>query len=116
MRAVTEVELGSEASAKPGEWVELHLPAMNRDPAFFRDPDRYDPDRTDGAAARTFGGGAHRCIGNHYGTRVGEHIVVALACRFPGLTPIPAYAYRRQGGLLHRIEELPLRTERSTSS
>jgi cytochrome P450 len=108
MRVRGDVPLGGEVAHR-GEWIELHLPAMNRDPAFFDRPHVYDARRKDAAAARTFGGGAHRCIGNHYGTRVGEQIVVTLAERFPRMGPIPGHGYSRQAGLLHRLEELPLR-------
>lgn len=99
-------EITPDALAEPGDWVELHLPAMNRDPEFFDHPDVFDPDRSDAHAARTFGGGAHRCIGNHYGTAVDAHIVATLSEH--GLAPLADYPYARHAGLLHRLEALPL--------
>jgi cytochrome P450 len=109
MRVMREVSLGDDL-ARPGEWIELHLPAMNRDPAVFADPHAYDPGRPDAAAARTFGGGAHRCIGNHLGMRIDEHLLVTLRERFHTLSPLPGHAYVRHGGLLHRLEHLPMTT------
>jgi hypothetical protein len=105
-----DVPLSDGFVARPGEWVELHLPAMNRDPDVFEHPDVYDPARRDAAAARTFGGGAHRCLGNHYGLRVDEHLLVTLSERLPALAPLPHHRYERQVGLLHRLEHLPMAT------
>ncbi len=105
-----DVPLPGGAVARPGEWIELHLPAMNRDPEVFEHPDVYDPGRRDAAAARTFGGGAHRCLGNHYGLRVDEHLLVTLSQRLPDLAPLPGHRYERQAGLLHRLEHLPMAT------
>ena len=62
------------------------------------------------AASRTFGGGAHRCLGNHYGLRVDEHLLVTLTSRLPDLAPLPHHRYERQAGLLHRLEHLPMAT------
>lgn len=110
MHVTRDVPLPGGAVARPGEWIELHLPAMNRDPDVFVHPHVYDPGRPDAAAARTFGGGAHRCLGNHYGVRVDEHLLVTLATRLPGLAPLPGHTYTRQAGLLHRLEHLPMAT------
>jgi cytochrome P450 len=114
MHVTRDVPLPGGAVARAGEWIELHLPAMNRDPEMFVHPHVYDPGRPDAAGARTFGGGAHRCLGNHYGVRIDEHLLVTLSERLPGLAPLPGHPYTRQAGLLHRIESLPMATGAAT--
>lgn len=61
--ADTEIE-GRPVAA--GQRVACVLPAANRDPAAFSDPDRFDPERS-AAAHLAFGWGTHRCIGAHLG-------------------------------------------------
>jgi cytochrome P450 len=74
---------------------------LHRHPAFFPDPERFDPDRF--AAERPsrlaylpFGDGAHKCIGEHLARLEGERILVhASWLRFRLLAPgrVEPYAH-----------------------
>ncbi|MEU0797493.1 cytochrome P450 [Amycolatopsis sp. NPDC005961] len=81
--ALEDVELGDQV-IRAGETVVVALPAANRDPGRFPDPDRLDIGRaTQGHVA--FGHGVHQCIGQHlarFTMRVGFE---ALFTRFPAL-------------------------------
>jgi cytochrome P450 family 135 len=55
----------------PGTWIWLYLPRLHRDPTTFRHPDRFEPERfltlsPPSFAWLPFGGGAHRCLGDHF--------------------------------------------------
>jgi cytochrome P450 len=103
--SVYEIAVG--CVAEPGDYCEVHLPAINRDPTVFTYPDEWNPGRDNLRAARPYGGGLHGCVGSFYGTEVGA-IALSVLDELP-LRVIPGYAYTRQPGPLHRIEHLPLR-------
>lgn len=67
----------------------LHLGSANRDERRFTQPDRFDPDRTDGPAL-AFGGGPHRCLGAHLARVEVATAVRELLLRFPELVLDPA--------------------------
>ena len=65
------------------QWVEVHLPAANRDERMFSRPHEFDIDRPDAKNARPFGDLPHYCIGSHYGLMVGAQVISSLATAVP---------------------------------
>lgn len=60
------------------------LAAANRDPEVFRDPDRFDVERSENHHV-AFGGGAHFCLGSHLAHLEGEIAIGSLVRRFSDL-------------------------------
>jgi cytochrome P450 len=73
--AMNDVVLGG-AHILTGEVVRAILPAANRDPARYRDPDTFDPTRK-ARDSLVFGHGPHRCIG-HVFAREGVTAVLEI--------------------------------------
>lgn len=95
--ALADVELNG-ARIKAGDTVVVALPAANRDPAHFGDPDRLDITASaQGHVA--FGHGEHQCIGQHLARSVLRIALPALFDRFPDLR------------LATASEEVPLRSD-----
>lgn len=82
--AQTDVEVAGKSIAD-GEMVLVSLEATNRDPAWFEDPDRFDPGRERGRHLR-FGYGPHRCVGAELARMELTAAVRSLAARIPGMT------------------------------
>jgi cytochrome P450 len=59
--ALADIEV-VDATIPAGAGIRLMLAAGNRDPSFYRDPERFDPDRADNQHFG-FGGGIHYCVG-----------------------------------------------------
>lgn len=57
--------------------------AANRDPAIYRDADRFDIARKDVPPILTFGGGAHYCLGANLARRELAEALTVLARRLP---------------------------------
>ena len=105
--ALEPVEIGG-CLIRPGEAITIALPAVNRDPALFEDPHRFDPDRAPNRHL-AFGYGAHRCIGQHLARLELRTALSRLAKRFPGLrlaVPVERIALRKAGFL--GLEVLPV--------
>jgi cytochrome P450 len=64
--ATTDTDLG-DLPIRAGTCVMLAIPAMNRDPTVFTDPDRFDVTRSNAKETLSFGGGAHYCLGSLLG-------------------------------------------------
>jgi cytochrome P450 len=90
--------------------------ATHRRPDLFRDPERFDPDRFDGAngpsatfdrfAYFPFGGGPRICIGNGFALMEAQILLATLRRRFrlqlaPGavVEPMPLLTLRARGGI-----------------
>jgi len=69
---------------EPRDHMALILPAANRDPAAFPDPDRFDIHRGSRAHG-AFGFGSHICIGQHLARLEMAHAMNALLDRLPKL-------------------------------
>lgn len=103
-----------------GSTIQVFSWIVHRDPRWYRDPERFDPDRWEGDFAKTipafayipFGGGPRRCIGNSFSMMEAVMLVAAVARRFslrlvPGhpVEPLPSITLRPKYGLkmtLHR--------------
>jgi cytochrome P450 len=87
--AAADVTLGG-ASIRRGELVRISVTAANRDPATFRDPDRFDVSRENARQHAAFARGPHVCIGMHLARLEAHTAVGRLLERLPGLRLDPA--------------------------
>lgn len=81
--AVVDIKIG-EVAIRRGDRVILVLAAANRDPAVFRDPDRFDVTRSE-IKHLAFGGGPHYCLGAPLGRLEGNMAIATLCRRLPRL-------------------------------
>jgi cytochrome P450 len=72
-----------------GAWVLANIYGMHHAPERFPDPERFDPDRFEPAAAKQlprgvflpFGDGPRICVGNHFALMEGQIVLASLAQR-----------------------------------
>ena len=81
--ALADVEIGGQL-IRAGEVVTLSLPAINRDPRRFADPDTLDVTKPPGGHL-AFGYGPHQCIGQQLARIEMRVAYAALLRRFPHL-------------------------------
>ncbi|GAA4535751.1 cytochrome P450 [Amycolatopsis samaneae] len=106
--AVEDVEVAGQL-IRAGESVAVSVPAANRDPERFPDPDRLDLTRA-ATGHIGFGHGVHQCLGQQL-ARVEMRIALpALFRRFPGLRlAIPAEDVRMRADMgIYGVHELPV--------
>lgn len=82
---------------RAGETVILSLPAVNRDPEVFPDPDTLLLDRSNAGRHVALGHGIHQCLGQQLARIEMRLALPALLERFPSLR------------LASPVEEVPLR-------
>ncbi|MCP3801380.1 cytochrome P450 [Allokutzneria sp. A3M-2-11 16] len=82
--ALEDVELEGQLIAA-GETVTISVPAANRDPRVFTDPDKLLLDRANSASHVAFGHGVHRCLGQQLARMELRIAYTALFERFPAL-------------------------------
>lgn len=111
--AVQDCEVGGY-HIPAGSTIHMFAWIVHRDPRWYTDPERFDPDRWQGDFAKTippfayipFGGGPRRCIGNAFAMMEGVLLVAAIAQRFklrlvPGhpVEPFPSITLRPRYGM-----------------
>lgn len=86
MTARVTIEDGSFGGCpyQAGDTLGTSLPAANRDPAAFPEPDRFDIGRKANRHV-SFGGGAHMCLGASLARLEGQVALTRLFDRFPNL-------------------------------
>lgn len=106
--ALEDVELGGEL-IKKGETVSVSLPAANRDPARFENPDQLDLSRPAGGHV-AFGYGIHQCVGQQLARIEMRTALPALLRRFPALRlAVPPEQLRmREDMQVYGAYELPV--------
>ncbi|MCX4706615.1 cytochrome P450 [Streptomyces sp. NBC_01352] len=87
----------------------MFLGAANRDPARWRDPDRFDPTR-DPSGHVGFGMGIHQCIGQHVARLEAEALLTALARRVERFE-VTGTPRRHPNNTLRSWASLPLRVQ-----
>ncbi|WP_158891346.1 cytochrome P450 [Amycolatopsis anabasis] len=109
--ALTDLELHGERISA-GETVTVSVPAANRDPARFADPDTLDLLRP-ASGHVAFGHGVHQCLGQQLARVELQVVLPALLTRFPALRlAIPAEDVAlRADMLIYGVHELPVSWE-----
>ena len=92
---------------RDGQFVILALGGANRDPAVFRDPQRFDITRSDADRHLSFSSGIHYCLGAGLARMEGEIGLSALFRRFPDLA-LAAPPRRRTTRLLRGYAAMPV--------
>jgi len=114
---IEDVKIGGYDVPK-GSLISVNIYALHRDPRFFEDPERFDPDRFSNAwderipryAYFPFGGGPRVCIGNGFAMMEARLILATLAQRCqlslePGqqVVPIQLVTVRPKNGVRMRL-------------
>jgi cytochrome P450 len=118
--AARDVQIGPQLIRK-GELVFANVYGMHHRAAYFRDPERFDPDRFSSAAEHSmvkgaylpFGAGTRVCIGNHFAVTEAQLILATLAqrLRFEAVAqgpiePRPSVTLRPLGGVPVRVRRI----------
>jgi cytochrome P450 len=105
-------QIPSGANIVMSQWV------MHRDPRFFPDPEKFDPDRWNTSACQNlprfayfpFGGGPRQCIGASFATTEAVLILASIARRYQLVSvdktpvlPVPSLTLRPKGPICMRI-------------
>ena len=107
--ATEDVELG-EVTVKQGEKVIVSIPAANRDPEKFDDPEELDLARN-ATGHLAFGHGKHMCIGQHLARLELRVALRGLLERFPDLdlaVPVEEIRFAAGDCQLYGVESLPV--------
>jgi cytochrome P450 len=82
--ATGDTELAG-ARIRRGDLVSVSVAGAGRDPAVFRDPDRFDVTRHDARRHLAFARGPHFCLGVHLARLETQTVIAELLDRLPGL-------------------------------
>jgi cytochrome P450 len=105
--ATKDVELGG-ATIGLGELVHVSITGANRDPAVFRDPDRFDPGRANVRRHLAFAQGPHVCVGVHLAWLEARTALPTLLRRLPNLRLDPDRPPEVRGLVFRKPIELPV--------
>jgi cytochrome P450 len=107
--ALEDVELAGHLINK-GETVTVALPAANRDPSVFPEPDTLRLDRADARRHLAFGHGIHQCLGQQLARLEMRIGFSALFTRFPTLAlAVPAGEVPlRDAAMTYGVRRLPV--------
>lgn len=100
-----------------GSSVILSPYVTHRDPRFFADPLRFDPERWRNSARPPdfaylpFGAGTRRCVGEHF-ARMEILLVIATIAQRWRIRPMARHAVEVQGPLLIKPVDIPMRLEK----
>jgi hypothetical protein len=101
------IELG-EVEIPAGSQLLVCIAAAQRDPARFRDPDRFDLDRGD-RELLVFGGGRHFCLGAALARMEAEVALAALLDAAPELSLAAPVEWRKDNPTIRAPRELFVR-------
>jgi cytochrome P450 len=116
--AVEDCEVGGYR-IPAGSTIHMFAWIVHRDPRWYTDPERFNPDRWEGDFAKTippfayipFGGGPRRCIGNAFAMMEGVLLVASIAQRFKlrlvdghPVEPFPSITLRPKYGMKMTIQ------------
>ncbi len=106
--AIEDVEIEG-VLIKKGQAVMMSLPAANRDPAHFEDPERLDITKPAGGHI-AFGHGVHGCLGQQLARLEMRIAYPALFGRFPGLRLAvpPGEVPTKQDMFVYGVHSLPV--------
>lgn len=108
--AAEDIELGGVDIPK-GSFVHLSVAAADRDPAAFKDPDRFDPTRSPNPHV-AFGHGPHFCAGAPLARLEGQIAFATLLRRLPLLelaVPAEELTWIDDSSISRGLERLPVR-------
>ncbi|MGH2872669.1 MAG: cytochrome P450 [Solirubrobacteraceae bacterium] len=103
--ASIDTELGGVGIAR-GDYLIGAIAAVNRDPATFPDPDRFDVTREARRQSLSFGKGIHMCLGVNLARLQGAIALRAVFERLPGLRLDPAHPTQPVGFNFRRAPHL----------
>ena len=106
--ATSDAQLGG-ARIRAGDQVTVSLAGANRDPAVFRDPDRFDIRRPDAGRHLAFAYGPHFCLGAHLARLEARIAIEALLEGVPGLRLDPGYPSTPRGLVFRKPPALRVR-------
>jgi cytochrome P450 len=98
-----------DEKVKPGQRILLMIAAAHHDPDVFEQPQVFNIHRNTTNQLLSFGGGIHKCIGDHVAPIVAKIVVEKLLAHFPHITlnQTQEPQWHKQF-LLRRLETLPV--------
>jgi cytochrome P450 len=95
---------------KEDDWILLGFPAANRDPAAFKDADKFIIDRAENRHV-AFGLGIHRCAGSNLARQEIKIALQEFIKRYPTFTLADPAAVTFSKGQIRGARNLPLRVK-----